>query len=94
MQIPVFGFAQAAMAQAANKPRVDQTMIAECKSLGNSATGVWGISAMTEAFDPNAPGSETTFRDDQYLYLAKARKSQGGLIKLRRQFQFQRFVEA
>lgn len=93
-QIPVFSFAQAAMAQAANKPRVDQTMIAECKSLGNNATGVWGISALTEAFDPNSPGSEATFRDDQNLYLAKARKSQGGLVKLRREFAWQRFREA
>ena len=50
-KIVVIGFAQAAIGSTRGKKRIDQDDIAECKSLGRSATNVIGISALRDETD-------------------------------------------
>lgn len=90
--IPAIAFAQANMAQAMNKPRVDATMITENKQLGEKYTNGFGISALMQPFDPNESRDRApVFLDVQKLFMWKARKSEGGLISVKRDFGHQRF---
>ena len=90
--IIVVSFAQAALKQAWNKKKVDATMIGECKSLGNKAENIHGISCMLTP-DANLEEVEESFLTEQYLYTSKSRKSSGKGCKLYRDFAFQRFTD-
>ena len=85
----VIGFGQAAIGTTRGKMCIDQGDIAECKSLGRSATNVIGISALCDKTDDDGPN----FARVQYLHVSKARKSAGGLRRVVRQFEFQRFAD-
>lgn len=84
-------FAQLNGKQCANKRRCNQTMLEECKSLGNNATNAIYISGLTAP--DSAEGSEN-FLDRQYANVAKARKGPRGLVEFNRRFAFQRFIGA
>ena len=88
-KIVVIGFAQAAIGSTRGKKRIEQEDIAECKSLGRSATNVIGISALRDEADDDG----SNFSPIQYLSVSKARKSAGGLRRFRRQFEFQRLAD-
>jgi hypothetical protein len=81
--------AQANTLQAKNNPRIDSSCIAECKTMGNGASTVFGISNLQEDEDAVAGGS-APFRDKQFFYLSKARKGTGGMVPFKRKFEFQR----
>ena len=85
----VIGFGQAAMGTTRCKKRIDQDDIAECKSLGRSATNVIGISALREETDDDGPN----YAKVQYLFVSKARKSAGGCNRFRRAFEYQRLAD-
>lgn len=85
----VIGFAQAAIGTTRGKMCIEQCDIAECKSLGRSATNVVGISALRDTTNDDGPN----FARVQYLYVSKARKSAGGLRRVVCQFEFQRFAD-
>ena len=89
MKIVVIGFAQAAIGTTRGKKRIEQDDIAECKSLGRSATNVIGISALRDETDDDG----ANFSPIQYLFVSKARKSAGGCRRFRRQFEFQRLAD-
>lgn len=85
--IRAVSFAQTNPSQSHNKPRVDLTMMAECKTMGNNATAVVGISALLEN-----DSTEKSFREDQFLYFSKSRKGESQPLKIRRDFAYQRFT--
>ena len=87
--VVVIGFGQAAIGSTRGKKRIDQDDIAECKSLGRSATNVIGISALRDETDDDGP----SYSQFQYLFVSKARKSAGGCRRFRRQFEFQRLAD-
>ena len=87
--IRTVSFAQTNPKQSHNKAKVDLTMMAECKTMGNNATAVIGISALVEAGE----GSDQTYRDLQYLHFSKSRKNVPRPIPVRRNFAFQRFEQ-
>ncbi len=70
--------------------KVDSTCIAECHSLGRKATTIIGISQLQEQLDAMSNG-EPPFQRRQFLYVSKSRRGIGGLIPVRRNFEFQRF---
>ena len=84
-------FAQGHETLSKNKARVDATCISECKSLGRAFTNGIGISSLTE--DPNevaAAGGGNVYKERQYFYVFKGRKSVGGMVPFRRDYGFQR----
>jgi hypothetical protein len=81
-------FAQAHPKQAQNKPKVDQGMISECKTIGRNATYIFGISAMEEA---EMADNKTSFRKEQFLHCSKGRKSLPFPVRVKREFEYQRF---
>ncbi len=87
--VVVIGFGQAAIGSTRGKKRIDQDDIAECKSLGRSATNVIGISALRDETDDDGP----SYSQIQYLFVSKARKSAGGCRRFRRQFELQRLAD-
>ncbi len=87
--IVVIGFGQAALGSTRGKKHIDQDDIAECKSMGRSATNVIGISAIREQTDDDGPN----FARVQYLFVSKARKSAGGIRRFRREFEYQRLAD-
>lgn len=82
-------FSQANMALAINKPRVDATMIKECKSLGEPFTNVIGMTALWDQ-TPQEGDDNIIWAPRQFFYVDKARKSQGGRTPFLRQFDYQR----
>ena len=93
LDIFTIAFAQAGMGVAINKPRVDSTTIANCKSLGEKFTNIMGITAMfTENVDVTEENA-AAFDQKQSFYISKGRKSVGGFVKVRRDFGFQRFQD-
>jgi KaiC/GvpD/RAD55 family RecA-like ATPase len=91
--IYTIAFSQAAMGQAVNKKRIDASMIAECKNMGQNFTGVIGITAMF--LDGQVPGDndEPIFDPRQWFYVSKARKGVGGCTPFYRQFEYQRMAD-
>jgi len=87
--IRTISFAQTNPKQSHNKAKVDLTMMSECKTMGNNATAVIGISALIESGE----GAEQTFRDLQYLHFSKSRKNVPRPIPVRRNFAYQRFEQ-
>lgn len=81
-------FAQASPVSAANKKKVDQTTLQECKTMGNNATAVFGITAL---LDESGDDETVAYSDDQFLYCSKGRKAKNKHIKLKREFANQRF---
>lgn len=82
-------YAQAHPKDALNKRKVGPKMASECKSLHREMTTAIGISAIHAVAKPGADESaaeEKTYRDEQFLFLGKSRKSEGGLVPFRRRF--------
>jgi len=81
-------FAQAHPVYAANKKKVDQSTLQECKTMGNNATVILGITAL---LDESAGDDEVVYSDNQFLYCSKGRKAKNRHVRLRRDFAYQRF---
>jgi len=90
-RIAVIAMAQANPLQSRNKPKVDSTMLSECKTMGRQASNIIGISGLLTSEDD---GPADLYRDFQYLYVSKARKASGGLVQVKREFAFQRLRDA
>jgi len=86
--IATISFAQAHPTQSLNKLKVDNTTISECKTMGNKASYMVGITAMFAGEEEDA-----TFSDDQWLYFSKGRKIKNMKIPITRKFDFQKFED-
>lgn len=89
--IVVIGFIQANTVSAKNKLRIDSTDIAECKTAGQRASTIVGISAMQETDDAMEGADAAPYRRKQFWFVSKARKGTGGLVPVERDFEYQRF---
>ena len=89
--IVVVGFIQANTVSAKNKLRIDSTDIAECKTAGQRATTIVGISALQETEEAMEDAGTATYQRKQYWFVSKARKGTGGLVPVDRDFGYQRF---
>jgi hypothetical protein len=83
------GMAQAHPGQSRNKAKVDSTMLCECKTMGQRAANIIGMSGL-RVIDEEGRESEILYRDKQYFYISKCRKSKGGLKPFIREFDYQR----
>lgn len=81
--------AQAAPATSINKPRIDQTNIADCKSASNNMTGILGVTLM---YDKDCQEDATKPADDQFICIPKSRMGTTGNARVRRDFAYQRFT--
>ena len=90
-KIVVVGFIQANTVTRKNNLRIDSTHIAECKTAGQSAHTIVGISAMQESADAMENGDATAFARRQLLWVSKSRKGTGGGVPVERDFEYQRF---
>ena len=90
-KIVVVGFIQANTVTGKNNLRIDSTHIAECKSAGQAAHTIVGISALQESSDGMETGDATAFARRQVLWVSKSRKGVGGAVPVEREFEFQRF---
>jgi hypothetical protein len=86
----VIGLAQGNPDKCKNNARIDTTCIAECHTLGRKATTILGISQLQEQVDAMASG-EPPYTRKQFIYASKTRRGIGGLIPVKRAFEFQRF---
>lgn len=87
-------FMQATMKLALNKPRVDATMIGECKSAGANQTQVLGVSAMmTNMQEVQLNSASPSYTAKQFLFASKTRKAGGHLMPIGRMFEYQKFVD-
>ena len=88
----VVSFAQANFVQAKNRKKVDISMIAECKSVGNKAENIYGMSCLLL---PDAEDDDVrdAYKEEQYLYASKSRKSRGIGCRMWRDFDYQRFTD-
>lgn len=85
--------AQAQQTLGYDRLKVDQSCIAENKTLGVNKTNVFGITGFRvkeEDEDRNTP----LLKNEQAIYISKARKGEGGSVSVRRQMGFQRFADA
>lgn len=82
-------FAQAHPTLSKNKLRVDQTMISDCKTVGRTATYIFGISAV----ETREVDAHESYMREQQLFCSKGRKSVPAPIKIRREFEYQRFSD-
>jgi hypothetical protein len=89
MDMYTIAFAQASMALAVNKKRVDASCIANCKSLGQKFTNVIGITMMYAENQNLEAGDEPIYDNRQWFYISKGRKSKGGCVPFMRRFNFQ-----
>ena len=87
------GMAQAHPGQSRNKAKVDSTMLCECKTMGQRAANIIGMSGL-QVTDEEEQRSETLYQDKQYFYISKCRKSKGGLKPFIREFDYQRLRDA
>lgn len=85
-------FAQAHNKTGKNKVRVVAADLQECKSMDRDMTGVIGCSAM-ESKDIAEDGGGDNYDLDQYFNISKARKGPGGLVPVRRDFGYQRYID-
>ena len=83
------GLAQAHPAQSRNKAKVDSTMLCECKTMGQRATNIVGISGLEQVIEDGCE-SERIYQDRQFFFISKCRKSKGGLKPFIREFDYQR----
>jgi replicative DNA helicase len=86
----VIALAQGNIKECRNNMRVDSTCLAENKSLGRNATTILGISQLQEQVDAMSSG-EPPYVRKQFIFVSKARKGVGGLIPVRRAFEYQRY---
>jgi hypothetical protein len=85
-------YAQANVQQARNNVRIDSSCLAECKTMGRTASTIFGISNLQETTEGMENGGNSPFLPKQYIFISKARKGTGGLIPVYRKFEFQRFA--
>ena len=76
--------------------RIGPEHIAECKGMGQNQTWGLGISALPTEEDAENPDKNQveSFQRNQVFNFFKARKSGGGVVRVLRQFKYQRFEEA
>lgn len=86
----VIALAQGNIQLCKNNMRIDSPCLAENKSLGRNATTILGISQLQEQVDAMSNG-EPPYLRKQFIYVSKARKGVGGLIPVRRAFEYQRY---
>lgn len=91
-KIVTISFAQAHIDRCYNKLMVDSRALAECKQLGRNMTGIVGVSGMVNPQEEMMNG-RPNYSDDQALYISKARKGEGGLVRVKRQMNLQRFLD-
>jgi hypothetical protein len=85
-------FAQAHNVTGKNNARVGAANLQESKSMDKPMTGVIGISAI-QSKDQDEAGHGENYEPDQYFFIGKARKGVGGLVPVRRNFGYQKFVD-
>lgn len=79
--------AQATASLSINKPRIDQTCIADCKSASDNMTNIIGISLMYDKEDPTS----TKPAKEQLLSVPKSRMGETGSVRVFRDFGYQKF---
>lgn len=79
--------AQATASLSINKPRIDQTCIADCKSASDNHTNIIGASLMYDKEDPTS----TRPSREQILSVPKSRMGETGSVRVYRDFGYQRF---
>ena len=86
-------FAQADLKQSIGKIRVDATVLSECKTLDEPMTNVWGITGILHPqAEVDSHTQSAVFREQQYIYVSKARHRADVQIPVHRDFLFQRFL--
>lgn len=88
--LAVIALAQGNITLCKNNMRIDSSCLAECKTMGAKATTILGISQLQEQVDAMSNG-EPPYLRKQFIYVSKARKGVGGLIPVRRAFEYQRY---
>ena len=73
-----------------NKERVDCSLLSECKTMGNGATIIFGISGLQEKGMKRDASDNMRYLDEQYLSIVKPSHGARG-FPIARQFAFQRF---
>lgn len=93
-------YAQADEKVALNKLHVDNRALRENKSMHTKMTNFIGITGflktqdkVEEEISTFGDGGRPTFRDDQFMYMAKSRKSANIAIPILRNFKYQRFED-
>jgi archaellum biogenesis ATPase FlaH len=78
--------------QAINKSAPDHTMLSECKTMGNNACYIIGITSLFAKIEDNKQNNDQPpgWSDKQFLYVCKGRKSQGGAVPFKRRYDYQR----
>lgn len=89
-------FAQADETKAVNRLHVDNRTLRECKSMHVRQTTTIGLTCFLksdEDIDAESSGGKThsIYRDDQFFYLGKSRKSANTAVPVRRNMAYQRF---
>ncbi len=82
--------AQASIVQSEGKKKIRANHVAECKSLGEKAQIVLGISGLKTKDDSSQDG-EDAFESRQYMFFDKLRKAKGRLLAVDREFHYMRF---
>ncbi len=82
--------AQASIAQSEGRKKIRANHVAECKSLGEKAQIVLGISGLKTKDDSVEDGSDA-FETRQYMFFDKLRKAKGKLLAVDREFHYMRF---
>jgi archaellum biogenesis ATPase FlaH len=90
---------QAAIGTALNKPLLTQADLGECKAAGQNCDWGFAISGMQESVtkrngETKFGNTKQTWADIQHINPFKVRKSIGGAFKVKREFGFQRFIDA
>lgn len=85
--IITMAFIQANVTQSRNRKDIDASMISECKMAGANATNIIGISALIDRADNAA----TVYSQEQWLHCSKTRKGPTAPVRVRREFEYQRF---
>jgi KaiC/GvpD/RAD55 family RecA-like ATPase len=84
-------FAQAHPEKGVNRVKVDSSVLSECKSMGRNACYIIGITALLKNLE-DMTDDTPTYKDQQFFYISKGRKSIGGKVPFRRQYEFQRMA--
>lgn len=87
-EVPILSMAQASR-EGIDVAKVTERHLADCKLMHRNATVAFGISALRKAVKDG--GEDTVYEDKQYIYIFKARKSEGKYWPITRKFDYQMF---
>lgn len=85
-------FMAQANADGVNNMRVGINQIAESKAMAKGVAAVIGMSALQDKNIDASGSSESTYQENQYLFLSKTRFGTGGTVPFRRKFEYQKLI--